>query len=523
MHKKKIFSISLIIISVLLLSSSIFAQDTTKSLAFKNNRPFRNNPYFYQPDLSYQILQQFKLVQIANSGDPLAQHELGLRLLTGEGIASDTATAVYWIKKAASKNLTSAMYNYGIMLINGWGTDWNPFLAYDNFLRAAEAGMNQAQYVVGILHTDNLIVPRDWNKAYYWIKKADDGGYAPAKEVLEELSPKVTAEFRDSVYQNKYTLIKDVFATDDKDDSKIQPSLGLVFIDFETQSDTIKEITDAMLISDLRNLNLKIVNESLLKEKDSSLTTFYDAVKLKSLVMLADAGSHEAETILGKLYESGKFVGLNKLFAAEYYIRATILDSPRAAYLLWKLIRENEFYTTLNDAVQVGDPTAQFVWYGLQKLGYDNRLNEKDAIDLLQKASAQNHIPAIIELGFNYYTGKYGLDDKQKGLEYWQLAEDFGSSEAAVRIAVAKVFGSLATNDLTQEFLLFEKSEQNGSLLAQFALGYCYENGLGVKKNLPTAVDYYRKSAQRGNQFAYEQLRRLYDNLRPPEKTFKVN
>jgi TPR repeat protein len=115
------------------------------------------------------------------------------------------------------------------------------------------------------------------------------------------------------------------------------------------------------------------------------------------------------------------------------------------------------------------------------------------------------------------------LNDKQKGLEYWKLAEDFGSSEAAVRIAVAKVFGSLATNDLTQEFLLFEKSEQNGSVLAQFALGYCYENGLGVKKNLPTAVDYYRKSAQRGNQFAYEQLRRLYDNLRPPEKTFKVN
>lgn len=82
----------------------MIAQDTTKSLAFKNNRPYRNNPYFYQPDLSYQLLQQFKLVQIANSGDPLAQHELGLRLLTGEGIAADTVTAVYWIKKQLRKN-----------------------------------------------------------------------------------------------------------------------------------------------------------------------------------------------------------------------------------------------------------------------------------------------------------------------------------------------------------------------------------------------------------------------------------
>ena len=175
MQTNKPVTLVLLLISLLLIPAKLEGQDTTKSLAFKNNRPYRNNPYFYQPDLSYQILQQFKLVQIANSGDPLAQHELGLRLLTGEGIAADTATAVYWIKKAASQKLTSAMYNYGIMLINGWGTEWNPFAAYQNFLLAAEAGMNQAQYVVGILHTDNLIVKRDWNKAYYWIKKSADG------------------------------------------------------------------------------------------------------------------------------------------------------------------------------------------------------------------------------------------------------------------------------------------------------------------------------------------------------------
>ena len=453
----------------------------------------------------------------------LAQHELGLRLLTGEGIAADTVTAVYWIKKAASQKLTSALYNYGIMLINGWGTDWNPFTAYDNFLLAAEAGMNQAQYVVGILHTDNLIVQRDWNKAYYWIKKSVDGGYEPAKDVLAELSLKVTSEFKDSVNQDEYTLTRDNFNKDTKDDSKIQPSLGLVFIDFDTQSDTIKEITDAILISDLKNLGLPILKDSLKISNDSSLTSFFDASKINLLREIAEAGSHEAETILGKLYDLGNFVGTNKLFAAEYYIRATILDSPRAAYLLWQLIREKDFYTILNDAVKLDDPTAQFVWYGLHKLGYDNRLSEKDAIDLLLKAAAQNYIPAIIELGFNYYTGKYGLNNKRKGLEYWELAEKFGSPEASIRIAVAKVFDPLTISNFNTEFSLFEKSERSGSILAQFALGYCYENGIGVKKNLPNAVEYYRKSAQRGNQFAYEQLRRLYDNLRPAETTFKVN
>lgn len=518
----KISGALIIIASIcVLLPTELLAQDTTKSLAFKKNRPYRNNPYFYQPDLSYQLLQQFKLVQIANSGDPLAQHELGLRLLTGEGIATDTSTAVYWIKKAASQKLSSAQYNYGIMLINGWGTDWNPFTAYENFLQAAESGMSQAQYVVGILHTDNLIVPRDWNKSYYWTKKSADGGFEAAKEVLIELSSKVSKEFKDSVQQEKFTLTNNKISKENKENLNIQPSAGLVFIDFDMQSDTVREITDEMLISDLKKLELNIVKDSLIIKNDSSLTDFSDEQKINILSNVAEYGNHEAQTILGRLYEQGIIVEKNKLLAAEYYIRSTILDSPRSAFLLWQLIREKDFYNILNDTVQFGDPTAQFVWYGLQKLGYDNRLTEKDAIDLLQKAATQNHIPAIIELGFNYYTGKYLNIDKQKGLEYWKLAEKFGNHEAELRLITSKIFDS--NNNLTNEILSLEKFEINGSILAQFTLGYCYENGIGVKKDLPNAVKYYRNAAQRGNQYAFEQLKRLYDNLRPSAETFKVN
>ncbi len=451
----------------------------------------------------------------------MQQHELGLRLLTGEGIAADTATAVYWIKKAASQKLASAQYNYGIMLINGWGTEWNPFAAYENFLSAAESGMSQAQYVVGILHTDNLIVPRDWNKAYYWIKKSTDGDFEAAKEVLTELSSKVSKEFKDSVQQEKFTLTNDKTSKENKENLNIQPSVGLVFIDFDIQSDTVREITDGMLISDLKRLELDIVKDSLNIKNDSLLTVFFDEQKLNLLHKLAEYGCHEAQTILGRLYEQGNFTVKNKLLAAEYYIRATILDSPRSAFLLWQLIREKDFYNILNDAVQLGNPTAQFVWYGLQKLGYDNRLTEKDAIDLLQKAAARNHIPAIIELGFNYYTAKYVNIDKQKGLDYWRLAKNFGSPESAVRLITSSIFDS--NSNLSNEISSLEKFEKYGSILAQFTLGYCYENGIGVKKSVPNAVKYYRSSAQRGNQYAFEQLKRLYDNLRPGTEIFKIN
>ncbi|MFZ2866193.1 MAG: SEL1-like repeat protein, partial [Ignavibacteriaceae bacterium] len=117
MRDKTIIKSILLLLFLISINTISFSQDSTKSLAFKKNRPYKNNPYFYQTDLSYQLLQQFKLVQLANSGDPLAQHELGLRLLTGDGIVADTVTAVYWIKKAASQKLTAAMHNYGIMLM----------------------------------------------------------------------------------------------------------------------------------------------------------------------------------------------------------------------------------------------------------------------------------------------------------------------------------------------------------------------------------------------------------------------
>jgi len=517
-------SLAFIVITIyFFLPVDLLAQDTTKSLAFKKNRPYRNNPYFYQPDLSYQLLQQFKLVQIANTGDPLAQHELGLRLLTGEGIAADTVTAVYWIKKAASQKLTSALYNYGIMLVNGWGTDWNPFDAYDNFLQAAQSGMKEAQYVVGVLYTDNLIVKRDWNKSYYWIKKSSEAGYEPAKEVLREVEPRVSISFKDSVNENKFVLSDDSFSKQDEQDSNIKPSFGLVFIDFDLQSDTVQNISDEVIISDLTRLDIQLIKDSLKLNNDSLITAFFDKDKITLLNNLAEYGSHEAQTILGKLYQDGGFVAKNKLLAAEFYIRATILDSPRGAFLLWKLIREDDFYNTLNDAVQLDDPTAQFVWYGLKKLGYDNRLTDKDAIDLLQKAAAQNHVPAIIELGFNFFTGKYVAQDKQKGINLWKQAENFQSIEASVRIAASKIFESNLNDNLQSEVAFIEKSEMTGSILAQFTLAHCYESGIGVAKNLPNAVKYYRNAAQRGNQYAFEQLKRLYDNLRPKTETFKMD
>jgi TPR repeat protein len=127
-------------------------------------------------------------------------------------------------------------------------------------------------------------------------------------------------------------------------------------------------------------------------------------------------------------------------------------------------------------------------------------------------------------LGFDYYTGKYVKMDKQKGLALWELAKNFGSIEAGVRIATSQVYDPQESTSVNQNAISYlEKAESKGSLLAQFTLGYCYESGIGMRKSIPNAVRFYRQAAQRGNQFAYEQLKRLYDQIRPASEKFRIS
>lgn len=504
---------------VLILLLPTFAQDTTKSLAFKNNQKLRNSPFFYRPDLSYQLLQQFKLIQEANAGDPSAQHELGMRLLLGEGMAPDTVKAVYWIRKAASQGMISAVYNYGVLLINGWGVEWNPFEAYKNFQKAALSGMSQAQYIIGILHTDNLVVPKDLTRAYYWAKKALDNGFEPAEEVVIALSEFIDVEniSLDDSLENSFNF------SEVQDQGSIESSIGLVFLDFDALTDTTKDISDQILIKDLINCGIDNILDTLSLTLESNLSDINNNKKLSILNELAEAGSPEALSIIGRLYEQGLFVDKNLILAAENYIRAIRLDSPRSPLLLWNLTQSNNFYLDLKSASDRENPSAQFVWYGLYILSYTNRITEYDALIFLEKSANNNHIPAIIELGLNHYTGRFVNQSKINGISIWQIGEKLGSLEASMRIASARIFDQFGLLSVDKLLTSLEEASKKGSILSEVALASAYENGIGVKRNIAKAVKHYRNAAQRGNRFAFDQLKRIYDSLRPAEKEFVIN
>lgn len=499
------------------------AQDTTQSLAFRNNKPDRTRPYFYRPDLAYQIWQQFRLTREANTGDPLAQHELGLRYLMGEGVTADTAYAVYWIKKSADQNLTSAKYNYAILLMNGIGVEWNPFAAFKYFKSAAEDGMVQAQYIVGVLYTDNLTVKRDWNQSYYWVKKSADGEYEPAKEIIAELEPRISHHIVDSLL-NKDNKIHDeeIEPLSDPSNTNLTSSLGLVFIDFDTLSDTVFSITDSMLIADLDITGIDSLAEILQIDSGTTLHSLSNHKNITKLKTIAENGSPEAQAIIGRLYEQGIYFNQNYISAASYYFRALRNDSPKATHLLWKLASKIEFQSLLKAEVNRNNVEAKFAWYALTSIGFDGRIAMNDALNLLQESAADNYLPALMELGLNYYTGRFISRDDTKGLQLWEKAELLGSIEATVRISTSTLFDLFNPGENEKAFKNLLESTRNGSLLAQVSLALCYEEGIGTLRSKSEAIHYLRLAAQRGSQFAYTELQRLYDEIRPADSEFVI-
>ncbi len=466
----------------------------------------------------------------ANAGNALAEHELGLRYILGQGMTADTVKAAYWIHKAAEQKLPGACYNYGILLNNGWGVQWNPFDAYNYFLEAAHNDMPQAEYLIGLSYIDNLIVKRNWSEAYKWIKKSANSNFKPAIATLNELRKNVSFSKIDTTLtddQSKGTG-NNLNAADNQ--TSLSSTSGLVFIDFNTVSDTVSNISNRTLIEDLLHEgNNELAQSMHLTERNDTTLTF-DSASIKLMIKFAESGSPEALTILGRLYELGVHFPKDLTQASVYYIRAIRLDSPRAPVLLWKMIKNKNYFTQLKKQIDQNDPRAMFAWYGLFSIGLDAQpasqlggLTEGDAVNLLKRSASLNYLPAMNELGLDLYTGKYLKEDREKAITVWQYAKNLGSYEASIRISIAKIYGYLKISDYTSAIEEIRKATKDGSVLAQATLAYCYKNGIGLDVNEPEAVKYYRFAAQRGSRFAFEELKQMYDALRPPDKVFSIN
>ncbi|MBW7887861.1 MAG: sel1 repeat family protein [Bacteroidetes bacterium] len=488
-----------------LFSFTLPAQDSPSVSVVK--KPPRN-PYLYiivrESDATARLWEGFSLVRKANAGDAAAQHELGIRYLIGQGFTADSVKAFTLITQSADQQYMLAHYNLGVFYSNGWGTPWNPFNAFNHFRIAAQNGMPEALFALGLNYTDNLVIKQNWDTAYFYVKQAADKKYQPAIEVLDKLA-KLAKKSNDEQSEKQTSL--NVIS------QSTQTNFTPVFLDFD--EDSTKPANDKELLEDiLRELpTQKYVKDSL---NISSKEIF------ESLRKHANLGVPEEFTVIGRFYETGQFVKRDSIKAAAYYMRAVRLESRRAPAMLQRLLNVSGFTERIEQLAKKQNSEAMYL-FGCLALTGGTSFSREQGFQSLQRAADAGNVPAMIETGNALLNGQVMEREIPKAIQYLRNAEEKGYFEARVRLATARLLVDVPGMSLDSAISILHWAEKEGSITAQTTLGICFEQGIGEPKKTAEAVRYYRYAAQRGSLTSYNALKRLYDSLRPNTPEFTID
>ena len=105
-------------------------------------------------------------------GDRLAQYNLAMMLMRGEGTAVDIDAGVDWLTKAADAGMAQAQYNLGLLAESGIGVARSLTTATAWWQKAAEQGHAEAQVQLATQYFLGRGAPKDWKLAAKWYEAA---------------------------------------------------------------------------------------------------------------------------------------------------------------------------------------------------------------------------------------------------------------------------------------------------------------------------------------------------------------
>lgn len=113
-----------------------------------------------------------------------AQVMLGQRLLDGNGVPRDQTAARRWFAAAAAADYPPGLNMEARCHERGWGGPPDPARAAALYRRAAEAGLDWAQFNLANLLLQGIGLPPDRPAALRWFRRAAAQGHAKALNML---------------------------------------------------------------------------------------------------------------------------------------------------------------------------------------------------------------------------------------------------------------------------------------------------------------------------------------------------
>jgi len=131
---------------------------------------------------------------LAERGDVLAQHRLGLMYVNGEGVTQDYGEAVKWFARAAIQGYAPAQTSLGVRYEKGQGVARDYTEAVRWYRHGAELGDAMAQYRLGRMYVQGHGVHRDYTEAVAWFTVAAARGVADAATARAAVAAHMTEQ-----------------------------------------------------------------------------------------------------------------------------------------------------------------------------------------------------------------------------------------------------------------------------------------------------------------------------------------
>ncbi len=114
----------------------------------------------------------------ALNGDPAAAFEIGERYLTGNGVTANTQEAIKWFERAVTKGSAAAAFRLGMAYEKGQGVQRDRGRARTNYATAAESGHLKAMHNLAVMIVEDSGPggKPDYTNAIPWFRRAADRG-----------------------------------------------------------------------------------------------------------------------------------------------------------------------------------------------------------------------------------------------------------------------------------------------------------------------------------------------------------
>ncbi|XP_077135723.1 LRP2-binding protein isoform X1 [Ranitomeya variabilis] len=212
------------------------------------------------------------------------------------------------------------------------------------------------------------------------------------------------------------------------------------------------------------------------------------------------------------------------LDTAEQYLRDRIENGDKPArFLLGQLCFEEGWYEhALLHFEKVKDEDYQALYQAgvMYYDGLGTTEDERRGVEHMRRIlSSSSHrgakhlkYAAAYNLGRASYEGCGMRHSDQEAERWWLIAADNGNPKASVKAqTVLGLFYSRPPNkDLQKAFFWHSEACGNGSVESQGALGVMYLHGLGIRRNLQSALECLKEAAERGDVYARGHLVRHY-------------